>query len=284
MEMRARRARRALCSRIASTALESNAGREVRVTAPTERFSSRADAYARYRPTYPRGAVELLETHCGLVPGAAVADLGSGTGILTELLLKSGAEVFAVEPNAPMRAAAESWLRGYPNFHSVVGSAEATTLAAGSVDLLVVGQAFHWFDPACARAEALRVLRAAAWAALLWNERPVEATPFLADYEALLLEHAAEYARITASRADPSTMRAFLGEGMELATFPNEQILDFEGLKGRLMSSSYAPEPGQPQYEPIMALLREVFDRHQRGGRIVMPYRTLVYFAQLRAP
>lgn len=254
------------------------------MTAPTERFSSRADAYARYRPTYPRGAVELLETHCGLVPGAAVADLGSGTGILTELLLKSGAEVFAVEPNAPMRAAAESWLRGYPNFHSVVGSAEATTLAAGSVDLLVAGQAFHWFDPARARAEALRVLRAAAWAALLWNERPVEATPFLADYEALLLEHAAEYARITASRADPSTMRAFFGEGMELATFPNEQILDFEGLKGRLMSSSYAPEPGQPQYEPIMALLREVFDRHQRGGRIVMPYRTLVYFAQLRAP
>jgi SAM-dependent methyltransferase len=248
------------------------------MSAPTERFSSRAEHYARYRPTYPAGAIALLRERCGLKAGAAVADLGSGTGILTELLLESGAEVFAVEPNGPMRAAAEAQLRRYPNFHSIAGSAEATTLAPSSVDLLVAGQAFHWFDPQRARTEALRVLRPNASAALLWNERPKEATPFLADYEALLLRHAAEYARITASRADPATMRLFLGEAMELATFPNEQVLDFEGLRGRLMSSSYAPEPGHPRYEPMMAGLREVFARHQREGRIVMPYSTLLYF------
>lgn len=252
------------------------------MTRATERFSSRVDNYARYRPSYPPPAIELLRERCGLVPGAVVADLGSGTGILTEPLLGSGAEVFAVEPNGGMRAAAEAQLGHYPRFHSVEGTAESTTLAAASVDLLVAGQAFHWFDPQRARSEALRVLRPGAWAALLWNERPPEATPFLADYEALLRRHAPDYTRITASRADVGTMREFLGAAMEMRTFANQQILDFEGLKGRLMSSSYAPEPGNPDYEPMVALLREVFARHQRGGRITMPYSTLVYFSQLK--
>lgn len=253
------------------------------MTRATERFSSRVDNYARYRPGYPPQAIDLLRERCGLGPGARVADLGSGTGILTELLLASGAEVFAVEPNDGMRAAAEAQLGHYPRFHSVKGTAESTTLAAASVELLVAGQAFHWFDPQRARSEALRVLRPGAWAALLWNERPPELTPFLADYEALLKRHAPEYTRITASRADAGTMRGFLGAAMEVRAFANQQILDFEGLKGRLMSSSYAPEPGDPHYEPMIALLREVFARHERDGRIVMPYSTLVYFSQLRA-
>lgn len=248
---------------------------------PTERFSSRVDNYARYRPSYPAPAIELLRERCGLGPGAVVADLGSGTGILTELLLESGAEVFAVEPNDGMRGAAEAALGRFPRFRSVPGSAEATTLPPASVDLLVAGQAFHWFDPQRARVEALRVSRPGAWAALLWNERPPEATPFLADYEALLERYAPEYARISASRADLGTMRAFLGAAMEAGTFTNQQVLDFAGLKGRLMSSSYAPEPGAPGHEPMIASLAEVFDRHERDGRIVMPYSTLVYFAQL---
>lgn len=249
---------------------------------PTERFSTRVEAYARHRPSYPPQAIELLAARCGLVPGAVVADLGSGTGILTELLLGQGAEVLAVEPNAGMRAAAEAQLAQHARFRSVAGSAEATTLAPDSVDLLTAGQAFHWFDLERARTEAQRILRRGAWAALLWNERPREASPFLADYEALLTEHAPEYARITASRADETSMRAFLGPGMQLATFPNQQLLDFEGLEGRLMSSSYAPEPGDANHATMIALLRQAFDRHAHDGRIVMPYRTLVYFAQPR--
>lgn len=248
----------------------------------SERFSSRVDDYARYRPSYPPPAVALLRQRCGLVPGAVVADLGSGTGILTALLLECGAEVFAVEPNGPMRAAAEAQLSHLPRFHSVAGSAEDTTLAPASVDLLVAGQAFHWFDPQRARIEALRVARPGAWGALLWNERPPGATPFLADYEALLRRYAPEYTRITASRADVGTMRGFLGAAMEVGTFANQQVLDFEGLKGRLMSSSYAPEPASPAFEPMIGKLQEVFARHERGGRITMPYSTLVYFAALQ--
>ncbi len=247
---------------------------------PTERFSTRADSYARHRPSYPAAAIELLGARCGLKRGAPVADLGSGTGILTELLLKRGAVVFAVEPNDAMRAAAEARLTGYPGFHSVKGTAESTTLAAASVALLVAGQAFHWFDLAGARLEAQRVLCSDAWAALLWNERPPQPSAFLADYEALLRRRAPEYTRIVASRADVPAMREFLGAEMQLQTFPNQQVLDFEGLEGRLMSSSYAPQAGHPDHAPMLAELRAVFDRHAQGGHVVMPYETLVYFGR----
>jgi SAM-dependent methyltransferase len=255
-----------------------------RMPKPTERFTTRVDHYARYRPGYPAAAIALLKERCGLSAQAVVADVGSGTGILTELLLKSGARVFGVEPNDRMRVAAEAALHGYPRFVSVRGSAEETTLAAASIDLLAAGQAFHWFDPPRARAEALRVARDGAWGALLWNERPLEPPAFLNDYEALLHKHAAEYARITASRADEGRMREFFGGSMEVSAFPNQQVFDFEGLQGRLMSSSYAPEHGHPEHAPMMAGLRVVFDRHARHGKVVFPYRTLVYYGRLKAP
>jgi SAM-dependent methyltransferase len=251
------------------------------VDKPTERFTSRADAYARYRPGYPPAAVTLLKQRCGLSPQAVVADVGSGTGILTALLLHSGAEVFGVEPNGAMRACAEAALRGWPRFRSVNGTAEDTTLAPQSVDLLVAGQAFHWFDVPKARAEGLRVIRSGGSGALLWNERPRDTTAFLADYEALLLRHAPEYATITASRANETSMREFFGGSMERAEFANRQQLVFEGLQGRLMSSSYAPEPGHPEYAPMMAGLRKVFDTHAHDGQVVLPYQTLVYFGRL---
>ena len=249
---------------------------------PTERFTTRADNYARYRPGYPPAAVTLLQQRCGLAPGAAVADLGSGTGILSALLLASGAEVFAVEPNEAMRAEAERALQGWPRFHSVHGSAEDTTLAPASIDLVVAAQAFHWFEPGRARTESLRITRGQAWGALLWNERPQQGSPFLLDYEALLRRHAAEYARITASRADEPRMRAYLGGNMERASFPNRQSVNFEGLAGRVMSASYAPEPGHPHYEPMMRELRQVFERHAQRGQVVLAYETLVYFGPLR--
>jgi SAM-dependent methyltransferase len=249
---------------------------------PTERFSSRVENYTRYRPGYPQAAIELLTARCGLSAAAVVADIGSGTGILTAQLLESGARVMGVEPNDAMRDAAEARLATHTRFVSVAASAEATTLASESIDLWVAGQAFHWFDVPKARLEALRVLREGGFGALLWNERPQESDAFLADYEALLKHYASEYATITASRANEASMREFLGGTMELTTFPNRQRFDFEGLKGRLMSSSYAPEPGNPAHEPLIAGLEALFHRHQRDGEIVFPYRTLVYFAQMK--
>jgi SAM-dependent methyltransferase len=248
---------------------------------PTERFSGRAGDYARSRPGYPAAAIDLLAARCGLSASTVVADIGSGTGLLTEPLLECAAQVFAVEPNAEMRAAAEARLGGRAHFHSINGTAEATTLAALSVDLIVVGQALHWFDVPRAHREALRIIRSGGYGALLWNERPADPGPFLTDYEALLLRRAAEYAQIKARRAEEGSMREFLGAGMQRASFPNQQTFDFEGLKGRLLSSSYAPEPGHPQHQPLLQELHALFRRHERGGQVVFPYQTLVYFAPL---
>ena len=247
---------------------------------PTERFSSRVDNYLRYRPDYPEAVFGLLSERCGLAPGAAVADLGSGTGILTTQLLEHGAEVFAVEPNRGMREAAERQLSGRPGFHSCPGTAEATTLADHSIRLIVAAQAFHWFHPQRARTEMLRILAPGGSVALIWNERPPEATPFFDAYEQLLRRHCAEYDQVTGSRANPETVRSYLGCDPQLATFPHRQILDFEGLQGRLMSSSYAPEPGHPEHEPLLAGLRGLFERHAEEGRVEFPYRTLVFFGR----
>lgn len=249
---------------------------------PTERFSSRVENYVRYRPSYPPAAIELLKSRCGLRPGARVADLGSGTGILTQLLLEAGAEVLAVEPNEPMRAAAEAQLGAEARFHSVAGTAEATTLAASSVELLVAAQAFHWFNEERARAEALRVIRPGGFGALLWNQHPSTASAFLGDYETLVRAHASEYDQVVNSRADEASMRAYLGGSMACASFANQQLFDYAGLVGRLMSSSYAPEPGHPAHEPLLEGLRAVFERHAHEGRVVFPYVTLVYYAQLK--
>lgn len=250
---------------------------------PTERFSSRAEDYARYRPGYPPPAIDLLRARCGLAPQAQVADVGSGTGLLTHSLLASGAQVFAVEPNDSMRLAAEKQLAGEAGFHSVKGSAESTTLPSLSIDLWVAGQAFHWFDVAAARREALRIARPGACAALLWNERPTDADPFSLEYDALLRRYAPEYGQIVASRANEASMREFLGGSFELGSFPNQQLFDFEGLRGRLMSSSYAPQAGQPGHEPLLNELRLLFERYQRSGRITFAYQTLVYFAPLKS-
>lgn len=246
----------------------------------TRRFSSRVEDYVKYRPSYPPELIELLRARCGLQGSVPLADLGSGTGILSALLLQAGACVMAVEPNAEMRSAAERLLGAHAGFMSVAGTAEASTLEPGSVALVVAGQAFHWFDPARARAETLRILTPGGWAALIWNEPPEEPTPFMADYDALLRRHAPEYGQVRALRGRAPQMRQFFGHEPERAVFTHRQLFGFEGLKGRLMSSSYAPQPGEPQHAPMLAGLRELFERHQRGGEVIFPYETRVFFAQ----
>ena len=106
----------------------------------TTRFSDRVAYYIKYRPGYPAKVITLLNREIGLSPATVIADIGSGTGISSELFLKNGNRVFGVEPNQPMREAAESRLAGYDAFISINGTAEATTLPDASVDLVTAGQ------------------------------------------------------------------------------------------------------------------------------------------------
>ncbi len=248
---------------------------------PRARFSNRVDDYVRYRPGYPLAVLDLLVDQCGLGPHTVVADLGAGTGIFARRLLETGAEVVAVEPNAPMRAAAERDLGSSSRFRSVDGSAEATGLQDASVDLVTAAQAFHWFDPARTRAEAARILRSPGHVALVWNNRA--ATPFNDDYEAMLDWYAPDYANVRErDRAPEAKIRAFFAPAeMRTATFPNQQVFDEAGLRGRLTSSSYAPQPGDPLYGPILARLGEIFATHAKDGKVTLVYDTLVFWGRL---
>ena len=251
-------------------------------TDPTGRFSNRVEDYIRYRPGYPRALVGLLEDECGLTRESVIADVGSGTGILSELFLRGGRRVYGVEPNREMREAGERLLSAYENFLSVDGRAEATTLDDSSVDFVTAGQAFHWFDPAGARREFKRILKPGGWAVLVWNDRRTEGTPLLAEYERLLLEYGTDYKEVSSKWAEGESINALFGP-VEVRTksFDNEQVLDFEGLKGRLASASYAPTPGHPNHEPLMRELAALFERHQRDGRVVVEYETKVFYGQL---
>ena len=246
---------------------------------PAARFGDRVDDYVRHRPGYPPALVTFLRTRCGLGPGRVVADVGSGTGKLTELLLAAGARVHAVEPNAGMRAAAERLLGRVPGFVSIDGRAEATGISDASVDLVTAAQAFHWFDRAAARAEFLRILRPRGTVALVWNERDGDGSAFLRDYEDCLRRFSIDYAEVdhrhTASREH--LVEFFGAPGFDEAEFPNRQDLDLDGLQGRYLSSSYALKRGHPRFDEAMKVLSEIFRSYERDGRVRVDYRTRVY-------
>ncbi len=249
----------------------------------TRRFSNRVDDYVRYRPSYPAAVLPLLETECGLVSGSVIADVGSGTGILSELFLKNGNRVLGVEPNREMREASERLLERYPSFMSIIGTAEATTLEDGSVDFVTAGQALHWFDPARARAEFARILCPDGWTMFVWNGRKRDTTPLLEAYEDLLKTHGTDYEKVGRHEDTDGIAAALFGpHTFQKRTFGNRQVFDLDGLKGRISSSSYVPAPGQPGYEAMMREAGRIFREHATDGKVIIEYDTNVYYGRLR--
>ena len=244
---------------------------------PTERFSDRVADYVRYRPRYPGEMIFMLMSELGMQPGWTVADIGSGTGISTEPFLGQGFRVYGVEPNPEMRAAAESLLHDRPEFVSVDGSAEAMGLPPKSVDLIFCGQAFHWFDRMAAKTEFRRVLRDPGHIVLAWNRR-VAGAAFQEGYEDMLTRLLPEY-RESGHRDIPDAEIAefFHPKPMQTRDLYNSQHLDFEGLKGRLLSSSYCPKSG-PVHGQVMKAAADLFDRFQDQGKVTMKYRTDIYW------
>ncbi len=238
----------------------------------------------KHRPSYPREVLSLLQAECGLRRSAVVADIGSGTGKLAELFLENGNPVFGVEPNREMRSAAERLLAGYPHFHSVAGRAEATALKDRSVDFVVAGQAFHWFDGGQARQEFQRILRPDGWVALTWNARRSGGSPFLEAYERALLRYAIDYESVDHKNFDGESIRLILGlDPFHARSFHNRQVFDLRGLIGRTFSSSYTPGPDHPNHEPLRETLAQMFKEHESGGTVSFVYDTLVYFGQFPA-
>lgn len=248
---------------------------------PTLRFSSRVENYIRYRPGYPSEVIATLQTECGLTSDSIVADIACGTGIFTRMLLDNGSPVIGVEPNREMREAAERLLAAYPKFTSVTGTAEATNLADRSVDFATAAQAAHWFDLPKARKEFARILKPQGWAVLIWNERCVDTTPFLRDYEDLLLRCGTDYEKVRHENTTDNIGDFFAPTPYESRTFDMSQEFAYTDLEGRLLSSSYAPMPGHPNHDPMLQELRRIFEAYKKDGHVSMDYVTRLYLGRL---
>lgn len=247
----------------------------------TTRFSDRVENYVRYRPGYPPGALEVLKNECGLLPTHVVADIASGTGIWTRILLEHDNPVFGVEPNAEMRQAGERLLGEFPKFISVAGKAEATTLGDASVDFVTSAQAAHWFDRESARREFARIARPGGRLVLIWNERVTNTTPFLREYEHMLLTYGTDYEKVRHERTTDAVNEFYDPQPFHERVFSLRQEFDYAGLEGRLLSSSYAPGPGHPDHESMLKELRRLFGEHGRHGRVAFDYKTRIYYGRL---
>ena len=196
-----------------------------------------------------------MEQDLGLVRESIIADVGSGTGILSELFAKHGNIVFAIEPNREMRSMAEQLLRLRSNFKSIEATAEDTKLPSASIDFITAGQAFHWFDSVKAKSEFSRILKPEGWVLLIWNVRKVS-SGLMREYDTLVNKFGnRQIARRTAKdRIGDAGLRRFLGQYRE-KRFKNSQVFDFEGLQVRLLSSSYVPLPGEEKFDAMIAEL-----------------------------
>lgn len=248
----------------------------------TKRFSDRVNNYVKYRPGYPKEIISFLKKSVGLNADSKIADVGSGTGKLTQLFLDSEYAVTGIEPNQEMRLAAEVLFENQPLFKSVNGTAEATSLEEASYSHIIAGQAFHWFNPTLAKKEFQRILAPDGWVVLIWNERDIR-SPFLADYEVFLNEHAVKYSEVVHRNVDKQVFEAFYAPfSYHVESMPSHQLFDFEGILGRYQSSSYAYKKGDEQFEPAKKALQTLFDKHKHNNQIKMEYQTNIYYGQLK--
>jgi SAM-dependent methyltransferase len=245
----------------------------------TTRFSNRVADYVQFRPHYPFQIIDLLAAKCDLTPESVIADIGSGTGLVAKLFLENGNPVIGIEPNKEMREAGKEYLAEFGRFTSMDGTAETTRLPAHAMDIAIAGQAFHWFDHAKARAEFMRILKPEGFAVLVWNVRRADTTSFLRAYEELVITFGTDYQEINHKNSQAQSVLApFFGGEYFTARFDNVQRFDFNGLMGRIHSSSYMPAHDHANYAPMAKRAKEIFDAHQQNGKIAFEYDAVVYY------
>lgn len=246
-----------------------------------ERFSDRVGDYIRYRPGYPPQAIDHIVRESDLAALSVVADIGAGTGLSARPFLERGMRVVGVEPSGPMREAAREYLSGFPGFEAVDGTAAGTGLADDSVDLVVAAQAFHWFADETAAAEFRRILRPGGSVALMWNERLLGADAFHRAYERFLVRFGTDYETVRHDRIGLSELDRIFGLEFRRNTFENVQTLDFAGLRGRVLSSSYMPSRENPRFPEMEKNLKRLFAEYAERGKIQILYDTNIFHAKI---
>ena len=245
----------------------------------TERFSDRVSNYVKYRPSYPLELIQPLTQQCNINANTVIADVGSGTGKLTELLLEQNYFVFGVEPNQAMREAAEDLFQANAKFVSVAGKSEATELDDKSIDIIVAAQAFHWFEPSVTKQEFNRILKPDGFIALIWNQRDIT-SPFQDAYDQMLAKHCAEYRDVNHRNIKDSEFEAFFSPNkFEIFSFPYAQNFDRASFLGRMYSSSYTPNQGSREAEHLNTAAEKMFNEHEHNGVIEFDYESNLYLA-----
>ncbi len=246
------------------------------------RFSNRVENYVKCRPHYPNEIINFLQIECGLSSTAIIADIGSGTGISSELFLINGNKVYGVEPNKEMRQAGEKTFSDNPNFISVDAKAEATTLQSESVEFIVSGQAFHWFHKVACKNEFKRILKPDGYVILMWNLRDRKSS-FMDQYENILIKYGKDYEKLYQDDVDETEIKNFFYPAvMNKIKFPHFQDLNYEALEGRLLSSSYIPLNDSPFYNDMIMALKNIFAKNNINKKVKMEYETVMYCGRLQ--
>jgi len=222
--------------------------------------------------------LNVLQRELGLNEKFVIADIGSGTGISSELFLKNDNRVFAIEPNNEMRTAAESIYADNSNFISINGTAKNTNLEQESIDLIFCGQSFHWFEKQAAKSEFNRILKPDGSVTFAWNQRD-DSSDFHQAYEQILQENIPEYRNNTHRNPNEEIKAFFAPKKMQKLYLTNSQTFDLEGLKGRLKSSSYCPKSGI-EYENLMQKIEKLFHKFATNGTIQFDYITNIYWCK----
>ncbi|ACZ31377.1 Methyltransferase type 11 [Xylanimonas cellulosilytica DSM 15894] len=237
-------------------------------------FSTGADTYAAVRPSYPDATVDWL-----LPAGARrVLDLAAGTGKLTASLVARGLDVVAVDPSGPMLSHLEAAL---PGVETHVATAEAIPLAEGTVDAVVVGQAWHWFDEGSASAETARVLRHGGTLGIVWNDRDTS-VDWVARFGEIL--HRGDRLESVAAHDAPVLGPEY--DGVEHTAFRWSDEIETASLRALAASRSYFILLPEAEREALLAAVDELAATHPDlagRARVTLPYVTHAYRARRRS-
>jgi len=246
---------------------------------PTKRFSNRVESYIRYRPDYPPTVIELLQQDYGLSAEDELADMGAGVGHTAKLFAPHVGYIYAIEPNEEMNLALQQQMKHVPNFSARLRPAENTDLEARSVDFIICGQSYHWFNQKMARTEFERILNDEGYVVLMWNSRD-RTSDFGRAYEQFLLDHGVDYTEVNHAKVGEEQFD-YLMRSWKRYEFENHQVLDAEGLIGRFTSSSYAPAPGSEPHQQATQVLSQIFEEFAEAGQLRMDYVTEVIVGKI---